>query len=81
MNRYWLCRAVESYLRNNVTYANQMFLIQKGLLDHACASLLNTNPARKENLQALFDLLGEVSKSTKKGEKLIILIAFLSVFS
>ena len=61
--RFWLCRAVESYLRGGTSYADQIFLLRRGLLQHITASLIATETVRqKETIQSSFDLLGEMVK-------------------
>jgi len=60
--RFWLCRAVESYLRGGTSYADQIFLLRRGLLQHITASLIQTEVRQKETIQSSFDLLGEMVK-------------------
>jgi len=60
--RFWLCRAVESYLRGGTSYADQIFLIRRGLLQHITASLIQAEVRQKETIQSSFDLLGEMVK-------------------
>ncbi|XP_040581494.1 short transient receptor potential channel 4-associated protein [Lepeophtheirus salmonis] len=60
--RFWLCRAVESYIRGQISYADQVFLLRRGLLQHITASLINTDRRQKEIIQSSFDLLGELIK-------------------
>ena len=61
--RFWLCRAVESYLRGGTSHADQIFLLRRGLLQHITASLIQTETVRqKETIQSSFDLLGEMVK-------------------
>jgi Trpc4-associated protein len=61
--RFWLCRAVESYLRGGTSYSSdQIFLLRKGLLQHITASLIQTEVRQKETIQSSFDLLGEMVK-------------------
>ena len=60
--RFWLCRAVESYLRGGTSYADQIFLLRRGLLQHITASLIQTEIRQKETIQSSFDLLGEMVK-------------------
>lgn len=60
--RFWLSRALEGFLRGKASYADQLFLIKRGLLkllvDHICSKEMKT----KEVLQSSFDLLGELMK-------------------
>jgi len=60
--RFWLCRAVESYLRGGTSYSDQVFLLRRGLLQHITASLIQTEVRQKETIQSSFDLLGEMVK-------------------
>ena len=60
--RFWLCRAVESYLRGGTSYSDQIFLLRRGLLAHITASLIQTEVRQKETIQSSFDLLGEMVK-------------------
>jgi len=60
--RFWLCRAVESYLRGGTSYADQIFLLRRGLLQHITASLIQAEVRQKETIQSSFDLLGEMVK-------------------
>jgi len=60
--RFWLCRAVESYLRGGTSHADQVFLLRRGLLQHITASLIQTEVRQKETIQSSFDLLGEMVK-------------------
>ena len=60
--RFWLSRALEGFLRGKASYADQIFLIKRGLLkllvSHICSKEMKT----KEVLQSSFDLLGELMK-------------------
>ena len=60
--RFWLARAVESYLRGSTSYCDQVFLLRRGLLQHITANIINTDMRLKEILQSSFDLLGELVK-------------------
>lgn len=60
--RFWLCRAVESYLRGGTSYSDQIFLLRRGLLQHITASLIQSEVRQKETIQSSFDLLGEMVK-------------------
>lgn len=67
--RFWLSRALEGFLRGKASYADQIFLIKRGLLkllvDHICSKEMKT----KEVLQSSFDLLGELMKFNYVGFK------------
>ncbi|XP_067142158.1 short transient receptor potential channel 4-associated protein-like isoform X2 [Centruroides vittatus] len=60
--RFWLSRAIESYLRGSTTSADQDFLIRRGLLEHVVGNLIASNIKQREVLQSSFDLLGELVK-------------------
>ena len=62
--RFWLCRAVESFLRGRISYADQIFLLRRGLLQHVTSSIINTEhrTIQHEIIQSSFDLLGEMIK-------------------
>ncbi|XP_076060647.1 short transient receptor potential channel 4-associated protein-like isoform X2 [Oratosquilla oratoria] len=62
--RFWFSRAIESYLRSSTPFADQLFLLRRGLQEHLTASLLqgDLGPNQKEVLQSTFDLLGELLK-------------------
>ena len=62
--RFWLCRAVESFLRGRISYADQIFLLRRGLLQHVTSSIINTEhrTLQHEIIQSSFDLLGEMIK-------------------
>jgi len=61
-HRFWLSRAVESYLRGGTSHQDQIFLLRRGLLVHITASLIATDARQKETIQSSFDLLGEMVK-------------------
>jgi len=61
-HRFWLSRAVESYLRGGTSHQDQVFLLRRGLLQHITASLIQTDSRHKETIQSSFDLLGEMVK-------------------
>ncbi|KAK8404993.1 hypothetical protein O3P69_001519 [Scylla paramamosain] len=69
--RFWFSRAIESYLRSPNPYADQVFLLRRGLLKHLAGSLLQCDPGpnQKEVLQSTFDLLGELLKFNDKAYK------------
>ncbi|KAJ8302972.1 hypothetical protein KUTeg_019368 [Tegillarca granosa] len=60
--RFWLARAVESYLRGNTSYCDQVFLMRRGLLQHVATNIVEHEIRHKEILQSSFDLLGELIK-------------------
>ena len=62
--RFWLCRAIESFLRGRVSYADQIFLLRRGLLQQITTSIINTEhrTIQHEVIQSSFDLLGEMVK-------------------
>lgn len=60
--RFWLARAVESYLRGNTSYCDQIFLMRRDLLQHVAGNIVKHDIANKEILQSSFDLLGELIK-------------------
>ena len=63
--RFWLCRAIESFLRGRISYADQIFLLRRGLLQHLTSGIINTEHRtnlRREIIQSSFDLLGEIIK-------------------
>ncbi|XP_069114427.1 short transient receptor potential channel 4-associated protein-like [Argopecten irradians] len=59
---FWLARAVESYLRGNTSYCDQVFLMRRGLLQHVASNIVEHEIRHKEILQSSFDLLGELIK-------------------
>ncbi|XP_041375962.1 short transient receptor potential channel 4-associated protein-like [Gigantopelta aegis] len=60
--RFWLARAVESYLRGDTSYCDQVFLMRRGLLQHVASNIVEHEIRHKEILQSSFDLLGEMVK-------------------
>ncbi|KAK3086456.1 hypothetical protein FSP39_018709 [Pinctada imbricata] len=60
--RFWLARAVESYLRGSTSYCDQIFLMRRGLLQHVASNIVEHEIRHKEILQSSFDLLGELVK-------------------
>ena len=38
--RFWLARAVESYLRGDTSYCDQIFLMRRGLLTVSAAKII-----------------------------------------
>ncbi|CAL1542010.1 unnamed protein product [Lymnaea stagnalis] len=59
---FWLARAVESYLRGDTSYCDQIFLMRRGLLTHVAGNIVENEIRHKEILQSSFDLLGELIK-------------------
>ncbi|XP_035633273.1 short transient receptor potential channel 4-associated protein-like [Oncorhynchus keta] len=59
--RFWQARAVESFLRG-ATYADQMFLLKRGLLENMLFCIIYSGCKSKDVLQSYFDLLGELMK-------------------
>ncbi|RUS72825.1 hypothetical protein EGW08_019418 [Elysia chlorotica] len=60
--RFWLARAVESYLRGDTSYCDQIFLMRRDLLRHVAGNIVENEIPHKEILQSSFDLLGELIK-------------------
>ncbi|KAK6318997.1 hypothetical protein J4Q44_G00102080 [Coregonus suidteri] len=60
--RFWQARAVESFLRGATSYADQMFLLKRGLLEHILFCIIDSGCKSKDVLQSYFDLLGELMK-------------------
>ncbi|XP_070576007.1 short transient receptor potential channel 4-associated protein-like [Ptychodera flava] len=60
--RFWLGRAIESFLRGATSYADQTFLLKRGLLEHIVRHMVDNVIKSKEILQSSFDLLGELMK-------------------
>lgn len=66
--RFWLTRAVESFLRGDTSYADQLFLINRGIVEDTLHNILAINFTRpKEVLQSCFDMLGELIKFNNYG--------------
>jgi Trpc4-associated protein len=66
--RFWLIRAIESFLRGNTSYADQLFLIKRGIVEDTVQNILAINFTRpKEVLQSCFDMLGELVKFNTDG--------------
>lgn len=66
--RFWLTRAVESFLRGGTSYADQLFLINRGIVEDTLHNILAINFTRpKEVLQSCFDMLGELIKFNDRG--------------
>ncbi|XP_067938354.1 short transient receptor potential channel 4-associated protein-like [Watersipora subatra] len=68
--RFWLTRAVESYLRGATSYCDQVFILRRGLLQHLINNLLEES-SRKEILQSGLDLLGELTKFNIEAFKIV----------
>ncbi|XP_029466793.1 short transient receptor potential channel 4-associated protein isoform X2 [Rhinatrema bivittatum] len=60
--RFWQARAVESFLRGATSYADQMFLLKRGLLEHILYCIIDSECKSRDVLQSYFDLLGELMK-------------------
>uniref|UniRef100_A0A3B4BG34 Uncharacterized protein n=1 Tax=Periophthalmus magnuspinnatus TaxID=409849 RepID=A0A3B4BG34_9GOBI len=60
--RFWQARAVESFLRGATSYADQMFLLKRGLLEHILYCIIDSGCTSRDVLQSYFDLLGELMK-------------------
>uniref|UniRef100_A0A4W6EVI3 Transient receptor potential cation channel, subfamily C, member 4 associated protein a n=1 Tax=Lates calcarifer TaxID=8187 RepID=A0A4W6EVI3_LATCA len=60
--RFWQARAVESFLRGATSYADQMFLLKRGLLEHILFCIIDSGCTSRDVLQSYFDLLGELMK-------------------
>ncbi|XP_010880195.2 transient receptor potential cation channel, subfamily C, member 4 associated protein a [Esox lucius] len=60
--RFWQARAVESFLRGATSYADQMFLLKRGLLEHILFCVVDSGCKSRDVLQSYFDLLGELMK-------------------
>uniref|UniRef100_A0A4W5NCN5 Transient receptor potential cation channel, subfamily C, member 4 associated protein a n=1 Tax=Hucho hucho TaxID=62062 RepID=A0A4W5NCN5_9TELE len=60
--RFWQARAVESFLRGATSYADQMFLLKRGLLENMLFCIIDSGCKSKDVLQSYFDLLGELMK-------------------
>ncbi|XP_043382564.1 short transient receptor potential channel 4-associated protein isoform X2 [Chelonia mydas] len=60
--RFWQARAVESFLRGATSYADQMFLLKRGLLEQILYCIVDSECKSRDVLQSYFDLLGELMK-------------------
>uniref|UniRef100_A0AAY4EDL6 Short transient receptor potential channel 4-associated protein n=1 Tax=Denticeps clupeoides TaxID=299321 RepID=A0AAY4EDL6_9TELE len=60
--RFWQARAVESFLRGATSYADQVFLLKRGLLEHILFCIIDSGCKSHDVLQSYFDLLGELMK-------------------
>ncbi|XP_018612049.1 short transient receptor potential channel 4-associated protein-like [Scleropages formosus] len=60
--RFWQARAVESFLRGATSYADQVFLLKRGLLEHILFCIIDSGCKSRDVLQSYFDLLGELMK-------------------
>ncbi|KAM4649608.1 short transient receptor potential channel 4-associated protein isoform 1-T1 [Amazona ochrocephala] len=60
--RFWQARAVESFLRGTTSYADQIFLLKRGLLEHILYCIVDSECKSRDVLQSYFDLLGELMK-------------------
>uniref|UniRef100_A0A8C1FB98 Transient receptor potential cation channel, subfamily C, member 4 associated protein b n=1 Tax=Cyprinus carpio carpio TaxID=630221 RepID=A0A8C1FB98_CYPCA len=60
--RFWQARAVESFLRGMPSYADQVFLLRRGMLEHILYCIIDSSCKSHDVLQSYFDLLGELMK-------------------
>uniref|UniRef100_A0A8C2FNQ6 Transient receptor potential cation channel, subfamily C, member 4 associated protein b n=1 Tax=Cyprinus carpio TaxID=7962 RepID=A0A8C2FNQ6_CYPCA len=60
--RFWQARAVESFLRGTPSYADQVFLLRRGMLEHILYCIIDSGCKSHDVLQSYFDLLGELMK-------------------
>uniref|UniRef100_A0A8C1QJY2 Transient receptor potential cation channel, subfamily C, member 4 associated protein b n=1 Tax=Cyprinus carpio TaxID=7962 RepID=A0A8C1QJY2_CYPCA len=60
--RFWQARAVESFLRGMPSYADQVFLLRRGMLEHILYCIIDSGCKSHDVLQSYFDLLGELMK-------------------
>lgn len=67
--RFWLCRAVEGFLRGRASPPDQMFLINRDLVKHLFEHIVDGDTKSKDTLQSSFDLLGEVMKFNAEAFK------------
>uniref|UniRef100_UPI00358EE955 short transient receptor potential channel 4-associated protein isoform X2 n=1 Tax=Myxine glutinosa TaxID=7769 RepID=UPI00358EE955 len=65
--RFWLARAVESFLRGETSFVDQMFLLNLGLLEHIVSCIIDNESCKRDILQSNFDLLGELMKFNVKA--------------
>uniref|UniRef100_A0A7N6BIY3 Transient receptor potential cation channel, subfamily C, member 4 associated protein a n=1 Tax=Anabas testudineus TaxID=64144 RepID=A0A7N6BIY3_ANATE len=49
--RFWQARAVESFLRGATSYADQMFLLKRGLLEHILFCIIDSGCTSRDVLQ------------------------------
>ena len=67
-----MTRAIESYLRGSTSYADQLFLIKRGIVEDTTQNILEANFGRpKEVLQSCFDMLAELIKFNCEGFKVL----------
>ncbi|XP_022103399.1 short transient receptor potential channel 4-associated protein-like [Acanthaster planci] len=73
--RFWMSRSIESFLRGKTSFADQTFLLRKGLLEAIFTNINSVGTKSKEVLQSNFDLLAELMKfnhiAFKRFNKLI----------
>jgi Trpc4-associated protein len=70
--RYWLTRAIEGYLRGKTYYADQMFLLRRGLVENTVENILKiTVSGAAEVFQCCFDMLGELIKFNTFGYEIL----------
>ena len=60
--RFWLSSCIEAYLRGSGP-AEQIFVSRSGILNHLVSHVLSCSLTTTGNLQTVFDLLGEITKS------------------
>lgn len=65
--RFWLSRAIEGFLRGNVSAPDQFFLMERGLVKHLVQHITDRDTKSKEIIQSSFDLLGELMKFNSTG--------------
>ncbi|XP_071957366.1 short transient receptor potential channel 4-associated protein-like [Antedon mediterranea] len=65
--RFWLGRAVESFLRGKTSVIDQTFILKKRLLEHLISHMIDNDVKSKEILQSSFDLLAELMKFNIKA--------------
>ncbi|XP_033101532.1 short transient receptor potential channel 4-associated protein-like [Anneissia japonica] len=65
--RFWLGRAVESFLRGKTSVVDQTFILRKKLLEHLVRHMIDNDIKSKEILQSSFDLLAELMKFNHKA--------------
>ena len=70
--RFWLLLPIESYLRGATSFADQMFLIARGVIQDTVRNILAMSVSRsKELLQNCFDILAGLVKFNKIGFQLL----------
>lgn len=70
--RFWLTRAIESFLRGGTSFSDQLFLIKRGIVEDTLNNILAINFTRpKEVIQSCFDMLGELVKFNSHGFRIL----------